>query len=55
MIATLMKGVFNLDLSNPKDRTIAQVVASAALASQFVGNLAGSFKKALEALKSYKR
>jgi len=47
-IATIMKGVFNLDLSNPKDRQIAQAVASAALASQLVGSLAGSFKKALE-------
>lgn len=47
-IATIMKGVFNLDLSNPKDRQIAQAVASAALASQLVGSLAGSLKKALE-------
>lgn len=54
-IATLMKGVFNLDLSNPKDQLIAQVVAGAALTSQFVGNLSGSFKKALEALAKLKK
>lgn len=48
-IATLMKGVFNLDLSNPKDRLIAQTIAGAVLGSQVIGNLSTSFKNAMQA------
>ena len=54
-IATIMKGVFNLDLSNPDDRLKAQIVATAALTSHLVGNMSGAFKKALEAFKIYKK
>jgi hypothetical protein len=54
-IATIMKGVFNLDLSNKSDRLKAQVVATAALTSHLVGNMSGALKKALEAFKLYKK
>ena len=50
-IATIMKGVFNLDLSNSKDRLIAQALVGAALGSQLLGSMAGSFKKAMELFK----
>ena len=50
-----MKGVFNLDLSNPDDRILAQIVATAALTSHLVGNMAGALKQALQAWKLNKK
>ena len=48
-IGTIMKSVFNLDMSKPQDRTVAQAIAGAILGSQIAGNLTSSLKNAMQA------
>lgn len=55
-IGTVMKGVFNLDMTNPTDRKTAQAIVVAVLGSQVIGSFTSSFKNLMQAFtKTQKR
>lgn len=48
-IGTIMKGVFNLDMTNPTDRKVAQGIVASVLASQLASGFTAAFRNTLQA------
>lgn len=48
-IGTIMKGVFNLDMSNPTDRKTAQAIVATVMGSQVIGSFTSAFRNILQA------